>query len=271
MERKKINQLTLFFEKSDSDAAEWIGRTAEESLRLVRDDWDLAPSGALRVYVMKSWPHFLLHSAPWPWRIMLGLTFPLWALRVRRLWRVAGGWMQRYGQRLAVGVKPPRLIRSGDRSMGELIFLPEENMKEKIRQLTCHEVTHACTAHLKLPAWLNEGLAMVMVDRLLKKPTVRAGTAVSLANVHASSYRRKYPAFSASNREEFIRYYVLGYWRVRFLEETRPGLVKKLLAENYRPGEWREPLAAAYQLGHESIWTDLDRSAAAHFQNTAGG
>ena len=268
---KKIQQMTLFFEKSDGDAAEWIGRAAEESIRRIHDDWDLAPRGDLRIYVMKSWPHFLFHSAPWPWRLLLGLTFPLWALRVRRLWRVAGGWMQRYGRRLAVGVKPPRLIRSGDRSMGELIFLPEENMEEKIRQVTCHELTHACTVHLKLPAWLNEGLAMVMADRLRGKPTVRAGTAASLANVPASSYRRKYPAFSATNREEIIRYYALGYWRVRFLEETRPGLLKKLLAEDYRPGGWREPLAAAYSLGQEPVWMELDRLAAVHFQNVAGG
>jgi hypothetical protein len=270
MERKKNRLATLFFEKSDSDAAEWIGRAAEESIRRIHDYWGLNPRGDLRIYVMKSWPHFLFHSAPWPWRMLLGLTFPLWALRVRRLWRVAGGWMQRYGRRLAVGVKPPRLIRSADRSIGELIFLREENMEEKTRQVTCHEITHACTVHLRLPAWLNEGLAMYMVDRLLEKPTVRAETAVSLAKAPASSYRRKYPAFSSKDREEFIRYFVLGYWRVRFMEETRPGLLKKLLAENYRLGEWRESLVAAYQLGQEPVWTNLDRLAALHFQNAGG-
>ena len=271
MEKKKNEQMTLFFEASDGEAAEVIGRAAEESIRLVRDVLGLAPGGDLRIYVMRSWPHFLLHSAPWPWRILLGLSFPLWAWRVSRLWRVAGGWMQRYGRRLAVGVKPPRLIQAADRSIGERIFVREEDMEEKIRHITCHEVTHACSARLKLPAWLNEGLAMYMVDRLLGKPTVRAGTAVSLAQAPARAQRRNHPAFSSRNPEEFIRCFVLGYWRVRFLEETRPGLLKKLLAEEYRPGQWREPLAAAFQLGPEPVWENLDLLAAAHFQNAARG
>jgi len=46
--------------------------------------------------------------------------------------------------------------------------------------------------------------------------------------------------------------------------------LKKLLAENYRLGEWRESLAAAYQLGQEPVWTNLDRLAALHFQNASG-
>jgi hypothetical protein len=54
---------------------------------------------------------------------------------------------------------------------------------------------------------------------------------------------------------------------VRFLEETRPGLLKKLLVEKYHPGEWRESLAAAYALGEGPAWTGLDRLAAAHFKN----
>jgi len=268
MERKKIGPVLLSYEKTDAGAAEWIGRAAEESVRLIRDLWGLAPRGDMRITVMTSWPRFVFHSAPWPWRPLLGITFPLWALRVRRLWRVAGGWMQRYGQRLSVGVKPPRLIRSGDRSLGEAVFLREASMEEKIRHVTCHEVTHACTAHLKLPAWLNEGLSMVMADRLLEKPTVRPETAAALATPLASSHRRRYPAFSPGDRAEFIRYFVLGYWRVRFLEETRPGLLKKLLTENYKPGEWRESLAAAYPLGPEPAWAALDRLAAGHFERT---
>ena len=34
------------------------------------------------------------------------------------------------------------------------------NLLEKIQHLTCHELVHACTAHLRLPFWLNEGIAV---------------------------------------------------------------------------------------------------------------
>ena len=269
MERKKIAGAILFFAEPDRDAAGLIGRAAEEGLRLVRNHWGLAPNGDLRVYVMNSWPDFLFHSTPWSWRILLALTFPFWARRIGRLWQVAGGWTQRYGRRLAVGVKPPRLLLSAERSLGQRVFLPEENVEEKIRHISCHEVTHSCTARLKLPAWLNEGLAMVTVDLLVGKPTVRPETVAALAATPSSSYRRKYPAFSAKAPEEFIRYFVLGYWRVRFLEETRPGLLRKLLAKGRRPGNWLLEIAAACELEPGSAGADLDRAALEHFQEKA--
>jgi hypothetical protein len=267
MEQIKISQATLFFAGPDRETAEAIGRAVGESLRLVHDHWGLTPGGELSIYVMTSWAGFLFRAVPWPWRPALALTFPLWVSRVRRLWRVAGGWTQRFGRRLAVGIKPPRLILAGDRSLGERVFIPEENMEEKVRHLACHEVTHACSGHLKLPAWLNEGLSMYMVDLLLGKPTVRPATAAMLAAAPVSSRQRSYPALSPKDREDFLRFFVLGYWRVRFLEETRPGLLKKLLAETYRPGEWRESLAAAYPPGEGPDWTGLDRLAATHFKN----
>ncbi len=269
MKRKKIEGAVLFFAEPDRAAAGLIGCAVEEGLSLVRGHWDLAPKGKLRVYVMNSWPGFLLHSPPWPWRILLALTFPLWVWRIRRLWKVAGGWTQCYGRRLAVGVKPPGRLLSADRSLGARFFIAEKSMEEKARHVACHEVTHAGTAHLKLPAWLNEGLAMVTVDLLAGKPTVRPETVAALAASPPSSYRRKYPAFSAKAPEDFIRYFVLGYWRVRFLEETRPGLLKKLLAQGRRPGNWLMEIAAACELEPDRDGADLDRAALEHFQGKA--
>ncbi|MCU0235608.1 MAG: hypothetical protein MUC72_00815 [Acidobacteria bacterium] len=267
MEKINTHRATVYFAAQDRETAEAIGRTAEESLRLVHDHWGLEPTGDLRLYVMNSWPGFLFHAAPVPWRLALALSFPIWALRVRRLWQVAGGWTQRFGRRLAVGVKPPRLLHAGDHSLGRHVFIPGASMEEKVRHVACHELTHACTCRLGLPAWLNEGLSMVAVDLLLGKATVLPATAAALAAAPLPPDRRGYPAFSRKNREDFLCYFVLGYWRVRFLEETRPGLLKKLLREAYCPGEWHGSLAAAYALGDGPSWLGIDRLAATHFRN----
>jgi hypothetical protein len=48
----------------------------------------------------------------------------------------------------------------------------EENMNIKLSHLTCHELTHACSTHLKLPARLNENLGAVSVERFLDKQTI---------------------------------------------------------------------------------------------------
>jgi len=269
MERKKMEGAILFFAEPDREAAGLIGSAVEEGLRLVRGHWDLAPKGELRVYVMNSWPGFLFHSSPLSWRILLPLTLPFWTRRIARLWQVAGGWTQRYGRRLAVGVKPPRLLQATERSLGRRIFLPEESLEEKVRHVVCHEVTHAGTAHLQLPAWLNEGLAMVAVDLLAGKPTVRPETVAVLAASPLSSSRRKYPSFSAKVPENFIHCFVLGYWRVRFLEETRPGLLKKLLAQGRRPGNWLTEIVAACELEPGRDGADLDRAVLEHFRGAA--
>jgi hypothetical protein len=50
-------------------------------------------------------------------------------------------------------------------AMGESIFAKEENPEQILLPIVCHELTHACSSHLDLPTWLNEGLAMVSVDR----------------------------------------------------------------------------------------------------------
>ena len=60
-----------------------------------------------------------------------------------------------------IGIKPPRLLDRADRTIGGLLFRRGPDLHKKAELTTCHELTHACSARLKLPAWLNEGLAAV--------------------------------------------------------------------------------------------------------------
>ena len=106
MESSQVAGLTLFFEADEQEAAELIGQSCAQSVDLIQQLWGLGTPKDCRVYVMTSWLHFMFHSAPWRWRPFVAIFFPLWAPRARKLWRYAGGWAQRYGNRRAVGVKP---------------------------------------------------------------------------------------------------------------------------------------------------------------------
>ena len=53
------------------------------------------------------------------------------------------------------GVKPPRLVQLADRRAGDQIFVKEKDIGEKVQSITCHELAHAFTSHLRLPAWLK--------------------------------------------------------------------------------------------------------------------
>lgn len=271
MERQSFPGGTLIFDALDREAAGRIGAAAGEALRLACERWGLAPPGDLQVHVLTSWPGFLFRAAPCLWRPGLLLTLPTWALRVARLWRIAGGWTQRFGKRLAVGVKPPRLLLVADRSLGGQLFLAEPDMERKVRQIAIHETVHACSLQLRLPAWLNEGLAMAAVDIAAGKATVRVDS-LSLLAGHGPGRRaggdhdgRRYPPPSRRGAEALLRVYAQGYWRVRFLEETKPGLLKELLKGKRRGREWLPAIARALGLADEH-GAELDQLVTKHFK-----
>ncbi|MBU1877883.1 MAG: hypothetical protein KJ734_02930, partial [Chloroflexi bacterium] len=216
-----------------------------------------------RVYVMTSWPRFLFHAAPWHWRALLVVTLPFWYRRVSHTWQVAGGWSQQFGRRRAVGVKPPRLLEQADRSIGERIFVRERDLNEKVQHVTCHELTHAFAAHLRLPMWLNEGLAMVTVDRFAGEPTVQHATLETLRRASPQGPGR-YRQVRADDGDALVYHVVRGYWLTRYVLDTRPGLILELLEQRQRHRELEDRLAAAYEMGYDEFWQRIDGLLVAH-------
>lgn len=265
METQSVGDIKVFFAASEREAAELIGAAAEKSARLIREHWGLAMPPDVRLYVMTSWLAPMFHAASWPWKILMGIKLPLWGWGARRLWQVAGGWAQQLGRRRMVGVKPPRLIQASDSGLGARIFVPEPDMARKVEQITCHELTHAATAHLKLPAWLNEGLAMLTVDRFVGRPTVKAESAAALAHAPDILHSRRLPQDS----DALVYVYVHGYWLTRYFEETQPGILKGLLTQRYPHAELEARIAAAYGIEQVTFWRDLDERVAAYFKPSA--
>jgi hypothetical protein len=267
METKAIDGLTLYFDPQDQAAAQLIGDTCAHSATLMRELWGLETPQDCRVYVMTSWLHFVFHSAPWSWRILLGLTLPLWYRRVKRLWPYAGGWAQRYGRRQAVGIKPPRLLdpELSDRSLGEQLFEQEADLNDKVRHVTCHELAHAFSAHLKLPAWLHEGLAMVTVDRLVGQPTVKAETLQMLKGSAGGARPKGYRNLGVGDKAGLVQHYAQSYWATRYLAEEHPELLRHLLERRYREGALEDQLATGLGVERETLWQEIDRLVVAHF------
>lgn len=261
METLSFGELKVFFPPSEQTTAELIGAAGETGARIIRDVWGLAIPPDVRLYVMTSWREPMFHAASWPWKVLLGLTLPLWGMRARRLWQVAGGWAQQLGRRRMVGVKPPQLIQASDSSLGARIFVSEPDMTRKAQQITCHELTHAATAHLKLPSWLNEGLAMLTVDRFVGSPTVKAETAITLAHAPDTPRSRRYP----QDPDALVYLYVRGYWLTRYFEETQSGMLKDLLAQRHPHAELEARIATTYGMERAVFWRDQDKTVAAHF------
>jgi hypothetical protein len=265
MEKMLVENLVIYYDLEEIETAEILRDACERSIQRIRDSWGLTVPEDCRVYVMTSWSKFLFHAAPWHWKILLAITFPIWMIRVRRLWRFAGGWMQRFGSRCTVGVKPAWLIELADRTIGARIFVPEENIDQKVQLTTCHELTHAFTAHLKLPMWLNEGLAMVMVDKFHGSPTVRRDTLEPLKVSQNSRSPSMYQKVSTQDRDALVYHTVRGYWITRYLEDTNPDLLKAILTKRYSHKDLEAKIASAYDMTSETFWEKIDGILVTHF------
>lgn len=267
METITINGLALFFDAGERDAAKLIGAACEKSVQIIHERWGLDTPEDCRVYVMTSWLRFLFHAPPWPYRVLVAATLPLWYFRARKLWALAGGWHQQFGERRAVGVKPPRLLKTADTSIGERIFIKEDDLDERVRRNACHELTHAFTSHLGLPMWLNEGLAMVTVDKFTGKPTVKPETVQALAQPPRDTSPGRYRQLRGEAMDDLVFYHcVRGYWLTRYLENTQPDLLRDLLQKKLGHGALESKVAAAYGMEPGEFWKRIDDIIVSHFK-----
>ncbi len=263
MESIQVGGITVLYDYGELSAAETVCEAVERSTQIILQSWDLRMPRDCRVCVMTGWLSFVLRSAPWLWKVYVVMTLPLRILAYRRLWRYAGGWAVQFGKRRAIGVKPPHLLRLEERSIGQRIFLPEETVEEKVMHITCHELTHAFTAHLRLPTWLNEGLAMVTVDRLLGKVTVRPETIETLRFSGAVPGRRQ--KIDLDDSDAVVYTYVRGYWLTRFIEDTQQGFLRRLLKRRYNHRDLEMRVAAAFEMNREAFWRNIDSMIVEHF------
>ena len=260
-----VGRLSVACEPEDETTARVIADACDEALRLAKASWGLGVPSDCRLYVMTSWREFVFRSAPWPWKVVLALTYPLWSGRVRRTWPISAGWTQRYGRRVAIGIKPPRLLEISDKSVGILMYVEEKDLIAKVRHLTCHELIHAASAHLRLPAWLNEGLAAASVDRYLGKPTIRDDTLGLIQRFRPKGPPPTYRQLSGVRGEVLAYHAVRGYWIVRLLEETQAGLLRGLFSKRRSPKEIESRIAQALSLRPVNFWASIDEVLASHF------
>jgi len=264
MKTETIAGLRLFYYPEEHEAAHLIQAACERSVPLICQRWGLPLPEDCRVYVMTSWPAFLFHAAPWLWRGLLALTLPLVARRASTIWPYAGGWALVFGRRRVVGVKPPRLLQTSNTNIGEQIFVAGLDPSDKVQSITCHELTHAFTFHLKLPTWLNEGLATLAMEHYLDRRIVREENLETLAAHPPARSGRGIPR--VDNPQALITVYARGYWLTRFIEETRPELLRDLLSKRRGQKELEEKVASAFGKDRESFWKEIDGDLRSRFR-----
>jgi hypothetical protein len=265
MKSRTVAEVTVVVNPDEQETVDLIGGACAKAMQLIQESWGLGAPADCRIYVMTSWLGFVFQSAPWPWRILLGATIPFWCFRARRTWPYSAAWTQRYGKRVAIGVKPPRLLEQSDRSIGVRMFVEEKDMGVNVQHVTCHELTHACSAHLRLPLWLNEGIATVTADRFLEKPTIRQETLEFMRTFLPKAAPPTYRELSRMGGEAIAYHGMRGYWLVRYLEEKHSGFLKRMFAFHRDSGMIEQEMIAELEMEPESFWREIDDVLVDHF------
>lgn len=266
MKSKPISNVTLSFDSTEQDTADQISKACVKATQLIQEIWGLDVPEGCHIYLMTSGLSFVFQSAPWYWRILLGVTMPFWYLRVRRTWPYSAAWTQRYGGKVAIGVKPPQLLEKSDKSISIHMFVEEKDTETKVQHIICHELVHACSAHMKLPMWLNEGLATVTVDRFLEKQTIHEKTLDLIKDFLPKGTPPTYRELSHMSGEIFAYHTVRGYWVVRYLEEKCPGFLRRMFSLSRDSIAIGREMASELGMKPETFWSEIDEVVFGHFK-----
>jgi hypothetical protein len=263
MESIIADNVTIMFDSGDKPTADLFAEICAKSVPVIYDTLGLTIPPKCKVYVMTSWQKFLLHSAPWYRKILLLIIFPFYYFKINREWSKIAGWSLPYQP--TIGVKAPALFASQDTEIGKKIYNHDPDLYRKIRGYLCHELVHACSYHLKLPLWLNEGIAMYTVDKFLGIQTVKSET-LEFLNAHPhKSKLLNYRNLMSASIDDIAYNYVRGYWITKLLERNYPDFLRTLLQKPQKEHELVRLISDKLNIHQNDFWNRIDQKIVSTF------
>jgi hypothetical protein len=268
----QVSGLKVYFRPEDRQDAHAIEQYCLASFAVLEQLWGLKAPLNCRIFVMTDWRSFIFDSATTIQRIRYYLAYPLWVRRIGSMWQYVGGWTLPYRKAPVVGIKPGRLASTSDRTIGRQIFIEQPDPQKKICNITAHELTHAAAAHLSLPAWLNEGLAMRTADAVLGVETVMPETLELIKKTRrgARIWFLMNLNWNPRSSQDLVYRYVRGYWITRYFQQTNPNVLKSILRQRLSRQEIYLRLGKAAGLKGGNFWTQIDRRVYEFFTQSEG-
>jgi hypothetical protein len=180
-----------------------------------------------QVYITKRWQTIFFQASPLLWRVFYKVGLSLLPRRRKlldKLWHRSAGWCQRYGNQCLIAPKPLSLFQGMNLEHSPLY--QKMSAKEKFCNTLVHELTHAFTAHLKLPLWFNEGFALLGAEQALGYGAVKTETLELLKTPRQTTNYFRLPNLAG---EDFFYHYAKGYWLTRYLQEEHEEVLEQLL------------------------------------------
>jgi hypothetical protein len=251
----RVEGFEIVPDPSDTGGTEVISRAVGDSVPVIEQMWHFRRPRRAKVVVWTEWMDGYRKGIPAWQRPLLPLMRKRIAKYGERLWKIIGGITLR-SQPPAVLIKPPRLLSEADVRLGEKLFVRLDDISDRVRSITCHELVHAYANSRGLPPWLNEGIAMLTVDRFFGFDTVKPQTLELLGTVEPPL--RSYLRMARLTDSQLVQFYARSYWITRFLLEQHPDTLRRLLGWRLGIGINERRLARAVGLPRRRLWTEID-------------
>jgi len=271
MEKKQLNHgINSYFHKKDKESADIVEAACEKCIPKIKEILGLPMPEKCSVYLATSYINFIFFIIPFPLVFIMAFILPLYYFRGRRVWQWAAGLCYSSEKKIIIGVKPLWLLEKSDKSLGEKIYVKIPELQNYLEHIICHEMAHAFCSFLKLPSWINEGMAMMTAEQYYGVATVKKETLQSLDPSAKESYFKKYPDLSGVKKKYFYRY-VLGYWFVKYLLEKHPEFLREMLEKKEKQKTIKEKIASELDISLDDFYRELHQKLFKHFQTQADG
>jgi hypothetical protein len=218
----------MHLQEPSSETETLLREACCRAVNFLQNTWSLKIPKC-HVYVTSKWQTMMLEHPPALYKTINKVSFIFLRKRyvlLDGLWNRSAGWFQRYGKLCLIAIKPLREFEKMNLTNSQL-YVPM-TAQEKFSNTLVHELTHAFTAHLKLPLWLNEGVALLTSEQALGYGAVKTETLDYLTTPQGGSSYYQLPKLS---NEKFFYQYAKGYWLTRYLQEQHEDVLKQLLSK----------------------------------------
>ena len=179
--------------------------------------------------------------------------------------RSAGGFTYETGEVTYIQIKPIKEYKNLKSKISKYILKKQKNQKYKLKISICLNFTNAFTASLNYPIWINYGINIFTVEKILKNQIIKDDT---LLLINENSVGQTNDIMNENDDKKIAYNYAKGYWTVKYLEEKHPGFLKKTF-KNSQGKNIEEKISKKLGINtsqKDNLWNQLDEILYNHFK-----
>ena len=271
-----VERLEIYYDETEKGIVGVIEKAYSRTSEVVKECWGVDYKDMIPFYVSKQCPEIKGVFDGMRWynclKYFYNLLFvvPVSIISFLRILMLSSAVvLEDRDCKPLVWMKPWDMIESDQVVFTATFFDGDFTERENnIEYITCHEIVHVNLKYLKLPQWLNEGLAMVTVDSYFGRNIIKEST----INTLQALFLKKAAMKRKRGSETFIySEYIPWYWITRFLIEEYPELIEDFIRNKQSDKNIEKKIADRLGIRRKVFWQELGELVHFHYNRKFGG